>query len=198
MIIVGITGGIGSGKSVVSKLLTVMGYPVYESDAEAKMIMQTDSQVINELQLAFGDNIFIDGQLDKQHLAREVFAHPERLQELNNIVHPAVKKHFRLWVQQQKVPIIFLETAILFESGFDSETDKAILVTAPLEVRTDRVLRRDRCTREQVMQRIAQQWSEEAKARKSDYIIVNDGVHSIIKQAEKITTQLKQSYSRES
>lgn len=198
MIIVGITGGIGSGKSVVSKLLTVMGYPVYESDAEAKMIMQTDSQVINELQLAFGDNIFIDGQLDKQHLAREVFAHPERLQELNNIVHPAVKKHFRLWVQQQKVPIIFLETAILFESGFDSETDKAILVTAPLEVRIDRVLRRDRCTREQVMQRIAQQWSEEAKARKSDYIIVNDGVHSIIKQAEKITTQLKQSYSRES
>ena len=198
MIIVGITGGIGSGKSVVSKLLTVMGYPVYESDAEAKMIMQTDSQVINELQLAFGDNIFIDGQLDKQHLAREVFAHPERLQELNNIVHPAVKKHFRLWVQQQKVPIIFLETAILFESGFDSETDKAILVTAPLEVRIDRELRRDRCTREQVMQRIAQQWSEEAKARKSDYIIVNDGVHSIIKQAEKITTQLKQSYSRES
>ena len=103
-----------------------------------------------------------------------------------------------MWLQQQKVPIIFLETAILFESGFDSETDKAILVTAPLEVRIDRVLRRDRCTREQVMQRIAQQWSEEAKARKSDYIIVNDGVHSIIKQAEKITTQLKQSYSRES
>lgn len=192
MIIIGITGGIGSGKSVISKLLITMGYPVYDSDAEAKKIMQSDIAVIKELQLEFGENTYINDQLNKQHLAREVFANPERLKALNTIVHPAVKRHFQAWTKQQSSPVIFLETAILFESGFNSETHKVILVTAPLDIRIERVVRRDQCSHEQVMQRIAQQWTEEAKALKSDFIIVNDGLHSLIKQTEKIISELTQ------
>jgi dephospho-CoA kinase len=190
MIIVGITGGIGSGKSVIAKLLVTMKYSVYDSDSEAKKIMHSDPQVITELRQAFGENIFIEGQLDKEQLARKVFASPEQLHVLNGIVHPAVKRHFRLWATRQYSPIVFLESAILFESGFESETDKIVLVTAPLEERIARVMRRDHCNRELVMQRIAQQWTEEAKAQKSDFIIVNDGIHSIIKQTETIIAQL--------
>jgi dephospho-CoA kinase len=192
MVIVGITGGIGSGKSVISKLLMAMGYPVYDSDAEAKKIMQTDLSVIKELQLEFGESTYINSQLNKQYLAHEVFGNPERLRALNAIVHPAVKRHFYLWAKHQSSPVAFLETAILFESGFNSETHKVILVTAPLDIRIERVLRRDQCSQEQVMQRIAQQWTEEAKALKSDFIIVNDGLHSLIKQTEKIISDLTQ------
>ncbi|MTK53227.1 dephospho-CoA kinase [Paludibacter sp.] len=192
MDIVGITGGIGSGKSVISKLLIAMGYPVYDSDVEAKKIMQSDLVVIKELQLEFGENTYINDQLNKQHLASEVFGNPERLQALNAIVHPAVKRHFQAWATQQSGSVVFLETAILFESGFNSETHKVILVTAPLDIRIERVVRRDQCTQEQVMQRIAQQWTEEAKALKSDFIIVNDGLHSLIKQTEKIISELTQ------
>ena len=192
MVIVGITGGIGSGKSVISKLLVAMGYPVYDSDAEAKKIMQSDLSVIKALQLEFGENTYINNQLNKQHLAREVFGNPERLHALNAIVHPAVKRHFEAWAKRQSGSLVFLETAILFESGFNSETHKVILVTAPLDIRIERVVRRDQCTQEQVMQRIAQQWTEEAKALKSDFIIVNDGLHSLIKQTEKINSELTQ------
>jgi dephospho-CoA kinase len=192
MVIVGITGGIGSGKSVISKLLMAMGYPVYESDAEAKKIMQSDSNVIKELQLEFGENAYTNNQLNKQYLAREVFGNPERLRALNAIVHPAVKRHFQAWTKLQSGSVVFLETAILFESGFNSETHRVILVTAPLDIRIERVVRRDQCTQEQVMQRIAQQWTEEAKALKSDFIIVNDGLHSLIKQTERITSELTQ------
>ncbi|GAT63295.1 dephospho-CoA kinase [Paludibacter jiangxiensis] len=192
MVIVGITGGIGSGKSVISKLLVAMGYPVYDSDAEAKKIMQYDLSVIKALQLEFGENTYLNNQLNKQHLAGEVFGNPERLRALNAIVHPAVKRDFQAWAKQQSNPVVFLETAILFESGFNSETHKVILVTAPLDIRIERVVRRDQCTQEQVMQRIAQQWTEEAKALKSDFIIVNDGQHSLIKQTEKIISELTQ------
>lgn len=192
MVIVGITGGIGSGKSVISKLLMAMGYPVYDSDVEAKKIMQTDLSVIKELQLEFGENTYINNQLNKQHLAGEVFGNPERLRALNAIVHPAVKRDFQAWAKHQSNSVVFLETAILFESGFNSETNKVILVTAPLDIRIERVVRRDQCTQEQVMQRITQQWTEEAKALKSDFIIVNDGQHSLIKQTEKIISELTQ------
>lgn len=192
MVIIGITGGIGSGKSVISKLLVAMGYPVYDSDAEAKKIMQSDLSVIKELQLEFGEDTYINNQLNKQHLASEVFGNPERLRALNAIVHPAVKRHFQAWTKQQSGSVVFLETAILFESGFNSETHKVILVTAPLDIRIERVVRRDQCTQEQVMQRITLQWTEEAKALKSDFIIVNDGQHSLIKQTEKIISELTQ------
>jgi len=193
MTIVGITGGIGSGKSVIAKLLVAMNYSVYDSDSEAKKIMHSDPQVIHELQQTFGENIFVEGHLDKEQLARKVFASPEQLHVLNGIVHPAVKRHFRLWTARQCSPIVFLESAILFESGFECETDKIILVTAPLEERIARVMHRDHCNRDLVVQRIAQQWTEEAKAQKSDFIIVNDGIHSIIKQTETIIAQLTRS-----
>jgi dephospho-CoA kinase len=190
MIIIGITGGIGSGKSIISKLLRTMEYPVYDSDSEAKKIMHSDPQVTHELRQAFGDSLFANGYLDTRCLARKVFSDTTQLRLLNSIVHPAVKRHFHLWTARQCNPIVFFESAILFESGFECETDKVILITAPLEERITRVMHRDRCTREQVMQRIDQQWTEEDKAQQSDFIIVNDGVHSIIKQTETIIAKL--------
>lgn len=190
MQIVGITGGIGTGKSVVTKILRAMGYPVYDSDVEARRIMHQDTTVARQLRDAFGDTVFINGLLDRQRLAREVFDNDQRLQLLNGIVHPAVKNDFRSWAQAQTSPLVFLESAILFESGFDSETDKSILVTAPMETRIERVVNRDRCSREQVLKRMAQQWPEDKKAALVDFIIANDDSDPLILQTERIISQL--------
>jgi dephospho-CoA kinase len=196
MIIVGITGGIGTGKSVVTTILSTMGYPVYDSDSEAKNIMLREPQVIRELQQAFGDDLFDNGQLNRQRLAGEVFSNANRLQQLNNIVHPAVKNHFRRWVQTQSgSPIVFLESAILFESGFDNETGKIVLITTPEEIRIQRVMERDQCTREQIRQRIAQQWPEERKVKLTDFIIVNDGKQPLLRQTEQMISELQ--YTKE-
>jgi dephospho-CoA kinase len=190
MSIIGITGGIGSGKSVVAHLLSAMGYPVYDSDEEAKKLMNYDLILREQLIALFGNDLYHHGVLNKKYLADIVFAHPAQLQTLNDCVHPAVKNHLRNWANQQNVPIVFLESAILFESGFESETNKIILVTAPLEKRMKRVMLRDNCTREQVQQRIARQWTDEAKAGKADYIVVNDDFHSLIEQIEAIINTL--------
>jgi dephospho-CoA kinase len=195
MIIVGITGGIGTGKSVVTTILSTMGYPVYDSDSEAKNSMLREPQVVRKLQQVFGDDIFDNGQLNRQRLAGEVFSNANRLQQLNNIVHPAVRNHFRRWVQAQSSPIVFLESAILFESGFDNETEKIVLITTPEEIRIKRVMERDQCTREQVRQRIAQQWTEERKAKLTDFIIVNDGKQPLLLQTEQMISELQ--YTKE-
>jgi dephospho-CoA kinase len=190
MSIIGITGGIGSGKSVVAQILLSMGYPVYDSDAEAKQIMQTDDAVRAQLTAAFGTDIYTHNRLNNKLLAEIAFANPLQLQNLNNIVHPAVKQHLREWAKKQKSPVLFLESAILFESGFESETDGVILVTAPLKTRINRVIQRDKCSREQVLQRMSQQWTEDAKTTKADYIVINDDYHSLITQTEEIIAQL--------
>lgn len=174
MIVLGITGGIGSGKSYISSLLREkMNVSVYDCDAEAKRLICEDYTVRQKLSELVGVNIYEDGKLQKQMLADFLFASQENAQMMNFVVHPAVKKDFLQWVRQQHDEVVAMESAILYESGFDCTVDKVLFVSAPLELRIQRVMHRDGCTRQQVEARINMQQSE-AQRGKADYVIEND------------------------
>jgi len=174
MIVLGITGGIGSGKSYISSLLREkMNVSVYDCDAEAKRLICEDYTVRQKLSELVGVNIYEDGKLQKQMLADFLFASQENAQMMNSVVHPAVKKDFQQWVRQQHDEVVAMESAILYESGFDGTVDKVLFVSAPLELRIQRVMHRDGCTRQQVEARINMQQSE-AQRGKADYVIEND------------------------
>lgn len=190
MHIIGVTGGIGTGKTIVTEILSAMGLPVYNSDAEAKAIMHTNSKVRRALEDVFGMHIYSNGTLNTALLARSVFSDPEKLQQLNDIVHPAVRIHFREWAQAQAQSVVILESAILFESGFNTETNATAVITAPAELRIKRVMERDKCSREEILQRISRQWTEEQKTALADFIIVNDEMHSLIAQTENMIHNL--------
>lgn len=192
MHIIGVTGGIGTGKTIVTEILSAMGCSVYNSDTEAKTIMNNNPDVKQALEDTFGTHMYSNGMLNTALLARDVFADAKRLQALNDIVHPAVRSHFREWTKNQHNSIIILESAILFESQFNTETDKTIVVTAPTELRIKRIMQRDKCSREQVLQRMSKQWSEEQKTSLADFIIINDEQHSLITQAESVIFKLNQ------
>ena len=174
MIVLGITGGIGSGKSYISSLLREkMNVPVYDCDAEAKRLICEDYTVRQKLSELVGVNIYKDGKLQKQMIADFLFASQENAQMVNSVVHPAVKKDFQQWVRRQHAEVVAMESAILYESGFDGTVDKVLFVSAPLELRIQRVMHRDCCTRQQVEARINMQQSE-AQRGKADYVIEND------------------------
>lgn len=184
--IIGLTGGIGSGKTTIANYFNTLGVPLYIADDEAKAILYTPlaSQEVKE---AFGETVFTDGILDKAKLASVVFNSPEKLKMLNAIIHPKVKKHFAEWIKlHEHENIIIKEAAILFESGSYKDCDKIILVTAPVEVRIKRVMDRDSTTREKVLERMNTQWTDEKKAELSDYIITNIELEEAKKQAVKI------------
>ncbi len=171
--IIGLTGGIGSGKTTVANEFATHGIPVYITDQEAKKLMQSDT-VLNQIRTEFGTTVFEDGELIRERLSEIVFNNPDSLSKLNNIVHPAVKQHFRQWLlEHQKDPYIIYESAILFESGSYKECDFIINVVAPLEIRIKRVIDRDKTTRQKVLERIKNQWNDEEKSSKSDFIIEN-------------------------
>lgn len=171
--IIGLTGGIGSGKTTVANEFASYGMPVYITDLEAKKLMQSDT-VLNQIQAEFGNVVFENGVLIRERLSEIVFNDSDRLTKLNNIVHPAVKQHFKQWlIEHQKDSFIIYESAILFESGSYKECDFIINVIAPLEIRIKRVIDRDKTTREKVLERIKNQWNDEEKSSKSDFIIEN-------------------------
>jgi len=171
--IIGLTGGIGSGKSTIARFFASLGVPVYIADEEAKKILY-EPEVVAELQAAFGDGVLTNGTPDKAKLAALVFNDATKLQLLNGIIHPRVAEHFKEWVvQNNDKPFVIKEAAILFESGSYKDCDAVILVTAPQEERIKRVMQRDNVTREQVLERIANQWDEQKKAQLSNYIIDN-------------------------
>jgi len=171
--IIGLTGGIGSGKTTVAKEFASQGIPVYITDQEAKNLMQSDS-VLNQIKAEFGDTIFDNGVLIREKLSEIVFNNAERLAKLNSIVHPAVKKHFKQWLlEHQDSPFVIYESAILFESGSYKECDFVINVVTPLEIRIERVMARDKTTREKVLERVKNQLKDEEKSSKSDFIIEN-------------------------
>ena len=171
--IIGLTGGIGSGKSTVAGYFKELGVPVYIADDEAKKLMDTP-EMIKKIQSVFQENISEDNRLNKKKTADIVFSDPEQLDKLNSIVHPEVRNHFTAWVKaHNNQPFIIKEAAILFESGSYKDCDKIILVTAPLKMRIQRVMHRDKVTEDQVLERIANQWSDEKKIPLSDYIIQN-------------------------
>ena len=171
--IIGLTGGIGSGKTTIANHFTAAGIPVYIADDEARKIMQS-AEIIKEIKDLFGNVIFENGILNREKLAQIVFSNPEKLKLLNSIIHPAVKKHFDNWVlDHKKNSFVIYEAAILFESGSYKNCDKIITVTAPFETRIQRVIQRDKTTREQVLKRMNAQWNDDQRIAKSDFVIEN-------------------------
>lgn len=170
---VGITGGIGSGKSTLCQLLTAFGASLYDSDSRAKSLMAEDERLHDALCDEFGAECYNDEGLNRSFLASKVFGDEEALRRLNAIVHPAVRADFRRWAAEQRSEYVILESAILFESGFDSEVDTTIAVLAPLEERLRRTVERDGVSREDVLRRIAHQMSDDELHSRADRTIVN-------------------------
>ncbi len=195
MIKVGITGGIGSGKTTVCKVFELLGVPVYNADDEAKQILDSNEEVKEKILNIFGIELLNDkGKIDKKKLASFVFNNKEKLEKLNFLVHPAVRQHFENWLKQHSAKkYILKEAAILFESGAYKLVDKVIMVTAPLELKINRTMQRDKISREQVEQRINNQLSDEEKIKRSQFVIHNDEMQLLIPQILNIHRQLTKS-----
>lgn len=189
--IIGLTGGIGSGKSSIAKHIESLGIPVYIADTEAKKILDT-ADVIAKVIALFGDDVLENGKIDRKKIAALVFQDPEKLKKYNAIIHPEVYLHFQNWVKQHtNYPLVVKEAAILFESGSYKDCDKIILVTAPKENRIQRVMKRDAVTREAVEQRMSHQWDDETKKSMSDFVIENIELEKAKQSAENIITLLR-------
>lgn len=192
MIKIGVTGGIGTGKSIVCKLLQTMGYPVFDTDLEAKLLMNGNQQLRLELIDCFGSEVYLDGALNRAYLASIIFSNPVALQSVNSIVHPYVRRGFAEWVAMQQVEIIFLESAILFESGLNGLLDYVWSVSAPLDLRVERVMARDQMARALILNRISAQMSQDKKDELADLVIFNDATHPLIPQVCKALESLNQ------
>ncbi|OFY32179.1 MAG: dephospho-CoA kinase [Bacteroidetes bacterium RIFOXYA12_FULL_35_11] len=196
MFIVGITGGIGSGKSFVSAIFRHLGIPIFDADSEAKLLMSRNLTVKNKLIGVLGkDTILQDGSLNKKFIAAIIFNDKSKLQEVNNIVHPATLNAFKNWAQNQKSNYVLFESAILFESKSNEVTDVVITVTAPENIRIQRVIKRDGSIKQKVLQRMNQQWSENEKKGKADYIIINNEKKMLLPQILKIHTLINKKRS---
>lgn len=184
--IIGLTGGIGSGKTMVANYIKSLGIPVYIADEEAKKIMDSDN-VVQTISSAFGDNIIQNKKINREKLSKLVFNNPAILQKLNAIIHPLVKLDFDKWLKNyEKFPFVFKEAAILFESGSYKYCDAVIAITAPIETRLQRVFERDKSDKESVLIRIKNQWTDEQRTAKSDYVIHNLSVEDTKRQVDKI------------
>lgn len=189
--IIGLTGGIGSGKSTVAKLFEKEGIPVYIADDVSKSILDLP-ETVTKISQAFGDSILENSKINKRKLADIVFKNPEKLHQLNAIMHPLVKVHFDNWLAEHKMyPFIVKEAAILFESGSYKYCDKVITVIASEETRIARVMQRDTTTKEAVLDRIRNQWSDEMRIAKSDFVLKNENFESTMKDFQKILKKLK-------
>ena len=193
MIKIGITGGIGSGKSYVSKMLGRYGIPVFDCDSEAKILTVQDEAIRSGLTELLGPTVYTADGLNKPVLAAYLFASKDNATRINSIIHPRVKACFRAWAARQSDeghPIVAMESAILIESGFHTEVDQIVMVHAPLEVRCQRVIARDHTTLEEVKKRIAAQLSDEVKCQQADFIIENDGIAALDDQLDKLISRL--------
>lgn len=174
MKIIGLTGGIGSGKTTVGKWFAENGIPVYDSDTEAKLLIKENDELRLKISSLLGDEAYEDGVYNRKFVAAQVFANPKLLEKLNEIVHPAVFEHFHNWVKNQKSEFIIKEAAILFESGSYKDCDLIISVVAKEELRVERVVKRDGLDPNQVRDRIRTQWTDELRIKHSDFVINND------------------------
>lgn len=186
---VGITGGIGSGKSFVAKIFQALGVPVYDADKEAKDLMNTNATIKEALINVFGTEVFdADAKLNRSYLSSLVFKNQEKLNQLNMIVHPAVIQHGSDWANKQKYAYSLKEAALLFESGSYQSLDYTILVSAPEPVRIQRVMLRDAVDEQQVVDRINKQMPEDEKVLLADFVVVNDGKEALLPQVLKLHT----------
>lgn len=190
---VGLTGGIGSGKSMCAKIFEIIGIPVYYSDDRAKMLMVNDKNIVAQLIAIFGPNSYCaDGSLNRPHLSQAIFNDATLLKKMNSVVHPAVRNDFILWHTQHShdAPYTIQESALLFETGSYQFFDSIILVDAPKELRIKRVKQRDQVSRKEVLKRMDKQLPAKFKRSKSNYIIKNNGKKSVIRQVLEVHLSL--------
>ena len=189
--VVGLTGGIGSGKSTIAKAFAALGIAVFNSDEQAKALIANNAQVKKRIIAAFGEEAYQNGEYNRAYIAQIVFNNSEKLAILNGIVHPALAKYFNQWAKKQTSPYVLKEAAILFESGSYKDCDYIITVTAPEEVRIARVMARDHCTEAQVRARMAQQWSDAQRIALSNAVIENVDLESAKEQVKRINDELR-------
>lgn len=182
MLRVGLTGGIGSGKTTVAKIFEVLGIPVYYADDAAKRMMNEDEVLKQQIKEHFGETIYIDGKLDKKQLASVVFSSPEKLELLNKLTHPATIADAKRWMQEQKTPYAVKEAALIFESGAQEQLDYVIGVTAPAHERIQRTMKRDGITREEVIARMDKQLDETIKMKLCDFVLRNGELDMLLPQ----------------
>ncbi len=184
MLKVGITGGIGSGKSVVSRILIAAGYPVFNSDAAARELINHHPDIREALAGEFGPDLYRHNELDRPALAKIIFADPSARGKVNAVVHPYVREAFEQFAENAWGNLVFNEAAILFETGASERMDKMVLVTAPEEVRIARVMKRDGVSAEDVKARMRSQWSDEQKIPLADEVLINDDIQPLLAQVE--------------
>lgn len=188
---IAICGGIGSGKSTVCQMFAERGVAIYDSDSRAKALMNESEPLRKALKAEFGAECYEGGVLNRPYLAQRVFASPEQLAKLNAIVHPAVKEDFLRWAEEQSGDYVILESAILYESGFDSLVDKVVAVLAPLPLRIERAMQRDGASREQIEARIKAQMSDDELMARADFAIVNFQLEDVEKDVVELNHRFK-------
>ena len=190
MLKIGLTGGIGSGKSTVASIFEVLGIPVYYADDAAKRLMNDDADLKTGIKELFGENSYLGGVLNRKYISGEVFTNPEKLSKLNALVHPVSIADAERWMKLQSSPYIIKEAAIMFESQSQIHLDYIIGVSCPIETRIERVMLRDKITKEQVISRINQQMDEEEKMSRCDFVVYNDENNLLIPQVLQIHEKL--------
>jgi len=179
---IGITGGIGSGKSLVTKVFSLLNVPIYDSDSEAKSLMNSDAVLVNAIIKEFGEESYLDGKLNRAYLGKQVFGNQEKLRKMNQLVHPRVGEHYKTWVDKHihKSEYVIKEAALIFENQLDRSLDKVIVVSAPKELRVQRVLKRDsHRSQEDILKIMDKQLPETQKLEKADFVVMNDN-HTLI------------------
>lgn len=176
----GVTGGIGSGKTSVCRVFNILGVPVFSADGEASEIMENDQRIISRINSIAGKNLYINGGLDRKELATIIFNDKTLLEEVNSLIHPVVFDHFKKWTLEQTAPYVIMEAAILFESGAAKYVDKVATVLAPVEQRIERIIQRNKLSRDQVMDRMRNQIDDETRIKLSDWVIHNSENDMII------------------
>jgi dephospho-CoA kinase len=190
MVVVGITGGIGSGKTTIANYLNSLGIPLYVADEEAKALMNRSKVIKRKLTQLFGDNAYAEGKLNRPYLSKKIFSDKLLLNKMNAIVHPKVASHFKRWLKKQDAPYVLKEAAIIFENDLQHNYDYIITVIADEELRIERILKRDNTTREKIDAIIKNQWTDAQKKELSDFIIINNNLVSAKMQALQIHNKL--------
>jgi len=183
---VGLTGGIGSGKTTIATMFNELGIPIYIADIEAKKLTNSSEEIKAELLKILGDNAYNEDGLNRKYVADQIFNDAELLKKVNKIIHPQVAKHFKNWAKQQSEAYCIKEAAILFENGGYKECDYTILVTAPKETRIDRILKRDDTTEAEIKSRMDNQWPDEKKIELADFVIENTDLDATKEQVVKV------------
>jgi dephospho-CoA kinase len=187
---IGITGGIGSGKSLVAEIIKAMGYPVYNSDERAKELTESNPKIKEGLIHLFGEEIYQNGTLNKFALAQAIFSDEFLREKVNALIHPIVREDFNNWALAQNNSLIFNESAILFETGSYKNFDAIILVFAPIELRIKRIMKRDNCSENEVLKKMNSQFSDEEKYQLTEFRVLNDEQTPLLVQVEKIILNL--------